>query len=182
MSNIMINYIPTLESNDANDNIMKEHNDIRFVYSKLSEKILNNEILNTKVNYIWTSIDKYIMVDLQQKLSNKKDIDIDKINDYIKLLNEYQKYFDFKEYNLIPNSYRELLKINELEDYNEIPEDILNGIKIIFLKDLKGKSIYKGLKIDRIKKITMNDIGEIIEKCFEKKMNEDKLYTYSRIK
>ena len=37
MSNIMINYIPILESNDANDNIIKEHNDIRFVYSKLSE-------------------------------------------------------------------------------------------------------------------------------------------------
>ena len=33
---ILINFIPDLESNDTNNEILKSHNDIRYIYSKLS--------------------------------------------------------------------------------------------------------------------------------------------------
>ena len=114
------------------------------------------------------------MINLQKELDYKKEINIKEDNNkYIDLLNKYQEYFDFKEYDIIPNSYGKFLNINDLEDYNDIPDDILSGIKKIFNKDLKEKSIYKGLTINGIKKITMHEIGEIIEKCFEKKKSED---------
>ena len=72
MSKIMINYIPDLESNDTNDNIIKKHNEIRYIYSKIDKISLNEKILKTQVNSIWQSVDKFIMIYLQKKLENKK--------------------------------------------------------------------------------------------------------------
>ena len=179
---ILINYIPDLESNDTNNEILKSHNDIRYIYSKLSDIILKEELIQTKVNYIWTSIDKYIMIYLQRQLHSKRRIDNSESN-YIDLINKYQSYFNFNEYDLIPNSYGEFLNIKELEDYNSIPEEILDGVKRIFHTDLKKKSIFKGLSINGIKVISTKDFGEIIEKCFENKKREnwnyfDYKYTY----
>ena len=78
------------------------------------------------------------MINLQKELDYKKEINIEKDNNkYIDLLNKYQEYFDFKEYDIIPNSYGKFLNINKLEDYNDIPDDILSVIKKIFNKDLK---------------------------------------------
>ena len=184
ISKTMINFIPDLESNDTNDNIIKKHNDIRDIYSKIDKITLNTIKLKTQVNSIWESIDKYIMIYLQKELDNKKNISIDnnnENNEYINILNKYQEYFDFEKYNIIPNSYGKFLNINELEDYNDIPEDILKGIKRIFLEDLKIKSIYQGIKIKGIKNISLHDIGEIIEKCFENKKNEEQRH-YCRYK
>ena len=53
------------------------------------------------------------------------------------IINKYQMYFDFIKYGLIPNSYVKLLNITELINYNDIPEEIINGIKIIYFVNLK---------------------------------------------
>ena len=119
------------------------------------------------------------MIDVQDKLQNRKSIDIKKEYEYIEFLNKYQKYFNFSKYNLIPNSYGELLKISELEDYNDIPEEILFEIKILFFKDLKKNSICNGINIEGIVKKSMYNIGEIIENCFKiKKKEEDSKFDY----
>ena len=178
MSKILINFLPELESNDTNNNIIKKHKNIKNIYNIIFKSSLKEEKLITNVNSIWTSVDKYIMINLQKELDYKKEINIKEDNNkYIDLMNKYQEYFDFKEYDIIPNSYGIFLNINDLEDYNDIPDDILSGIKKIFNKDLKEKSIYKGLTINGIKKITMHEIGEIIEKCFEKKKSEDRVFS-----
>ena len=177
ISKILINFLPDLESNDGNESIIKKHKDIRDIFSKISCISLKEDILLTKINSIWESVDKYIMLDLQKNLNKRLYIPENlNINSYINVLNKYQTYFDFQNYDLIPNSNKILSKINNLEDYNDIPKDILDGIKKIFFEDLQKKSIYKGLKIKGIKKITMHDIGKLIEKLFENKIKEERKY------
>ena len=184
ISKILIDFLPDLRENDENDQIIKRHKDIRYIYSKMNHISLKEQIIKTKINSVWTNVDKYIMIDLQEDLNRKKEIDKEKIDEYIDLINKYQVYFDFKQYDLIPNYYRKCFKIQELEDYNKIPDDILDGIKKIFFNDLKGKSIYKGIKIDGIKEKSFHELGEIIEKCFEEKKSNyycrkyDFRYTY----
>ena len=179
ISQILIKFVPSLESNDMNDKIINEHKDIINIYFHINKMPLKYEILQTNFNSIWTSVDKYIMIDVQDKLQNRKSIDIKKEYEYIEFLNKYQKYFNFSKYNLIPNSYGELLKISELEDYNDIPEEILFEIKILFFKDLKKNSICNGINIEGIVKKSMYNIGEIIENCFKiKKKEEDSKFDY----
>ena len=141
---ILINFIPNLESNDANNKILKSHNDIRFIYSSIYSMVLKEEIIQTQNNTIWTSVDKYIMIYIQEELNKKKEMDNDLKNNYIEILNKYQQYFNFDEYDLIPNIYGNFINIQKFKDYNCFPEEILNGIKKIFLKDLKKISPYKG--------------------------------------
>ena len=177
ISKILINFIPKLESNDANNKIFQKHKDIRDIYFYKKESLLIEEKLETNVNTIWESVDNNIMTYIQKKLIKLKKIDIDKINNYIEFLNKFQKYFDFNEYDLIPNSYGKFLKISELVDYNDIPEEIINGIKKTFYIDLKANSCCKGANINGIIKKTMFDIGELIQESF-KKREEDKYNTY----
>ena len=73
---ILINFIPKLESNDANDNILIKHNDIRLIYSFVSNKTLKNELIHTKENSIWASIDKYIMIYVQKSLQDSKQLSL----------------------------------------------------------------------------------------------------------
>ena len=180
ISKILINFVPNLESNDANDKIIEMHKDIRDIYFYKYKQLLKEEILETNVNTIWASVDKYIMIYTQNEFQNLKEIDIEKGNSYIELLNKYQKYFDFEKYELIPNSYGNFKKISELVDYNNIPEEIINGIKKIFFIDLKAKSCCKGININGIENRTLFDIGEIIQKCFYKK-DEFNTYEFSKI-
>ena len=171
---ILMNYLPNLESNDTNINILNSHNDIRFIYASVFETPLKEELIQTKVNSIWTSVDKYIIIYTQLELQSRKGIKINaNINKYIDLLNKYQSYFNFKEYNIIPNWYGKFLNIKDIEDYNIIPEEILDGIKNTFFKDLKSKSVYKGLNINGINRKTNKDLGDIIEQCFESKKEEE---------
>ena len=168
LSIILINYIPNLESNHANDEILKKHNDIRYIYSSICKKTLKENLIQTQFNSIWASIDEYIMIHTQKKLQSMEKIDDNfDVNNYIKVLNEYQSYFDFHKYDIIPNSYKRFLNINYAEDYNDIPDDILTAIKNVFNKDLKKQSVLKGLNIKGIAKKSIKDIGEIIEICFE---------------
>jgi hypothetical protein len=60
------------------------------------------------------------MIYVQRQLHSKRRMDNSELY-YIDLINKYQSYFNFNEYDLIPNSYGELLNIKELEDYNSIP-------------------------------------------------------------
>ena len=166
---ILINFIPKLESNDENDKIFNVHKDIRTIYSFIYKKSLNEEKIQTQINSIWTSVDKYIMIFIQQQLNDKKKMDINSDSIYIEILNKYQGHFDFNKYDLIPNAYGEFLKIQEFEDFNCVPEEILVGIKKTFSKDLKQKSPYKGLNIKGINKNSIKDLGEIVEQCFENK-------------
>ena len=173
LSKILIHFLPELEENEMNKNIIQKHNNIREIYSFIYKESLEREILNTKVNTIWNSIDKYIMVDIQNKLQKLKKLEENSLNNYIEFLNKYQNFFDFNEYNLIPNSYGKLLNICELKDFNDIPVDILDGIKKVFYLDLKSISTYKGIKIHSITKISFLQIGDIIQKCFANKKKED---------
>ena len=80
---ILINFIPKLESNDANDKIFNVHKNIRTIYSFICKKLLNEEIIQTQINSIWTSVDKYIMIFIQQQLNDKKKMDINSDSIYI---------------------------------------------------------------------------------------------------
>ena len=176
---ILINFIPKLESNDANDNILIKHNDIRLIYSFVSNKTLKNELIHTKENSIWASIDKYIMIYVQKSLQDSKQLSLNlNKNMYIKILNEYQKYFNFEEYSIIPNAYGLFSNIKNLKDYNDIPFEILNGIKKIFFKDFFSISVLQGIKINRINKISIKDLGDIIQKCFDDKKKEFYSFDY----
>ena len=119
------------------------------------------------------------MVYIQNNLQKLKKINKESLKYYAEFLNKYQNYFDFDEYNLIPNSYGKLLNISELQDYNDIPGDILSGIKKIFFLDLRAISTFKGIKIKGIKKIKMIDIGDIIQNCFAQKKREELLFDYN---
>ena len=176
---ILINFLPNLESNDANDNILLSHNDTRLIYSFIFEKTLKKDFIQTQANSIWTSIDKYIMINIQEYLQKSQKIDIksNRKDNYIEILNKYQKYFNFEIYDIIPNSYGKFLNIKELEDYNDIPYDILNGIKNTFNKDFFFISVLKGIKINGINKKSIKELGDIVQKCF----NEEKksvFYSY----
>ena len=171
ISKILISFSPQLESNDINDKIIKKHNDIREIYNYEYKTFLKGEILETKVNTIWDNVDKNIMKDIQTKFQEKEIINEEIKNNYIQILNNYQNYFDFDKYSLIPNFYGVLLKISQLKDYNDIPEDIIDGIKTIFFKDLKEKSTCKGIRINKITKVTIHEIGDIIHQCFKNKEN-----------
>ena len=171
---ILIHFLPELEENEMNKNIIQKHNNIREIYNFIYKESLEREILSTKVNTIWNSIDKYIMIDIQNKLQKLKKLEENSLKNYIEFLNKYQNCFDFNEYNLIPNSYGKLLNISELKDFNDIPVDILDGIKKVFYLDLKSISTYKGIKIHSITKISFLQIGDIIQKCFSNKKKEDK--------
>ena len=160
--------------------IIKELNDIRNIYNIINNQLLKEDPLETNENTIWSNVDKYIMIDIQKKIQNKKEINIDEEKKYIELLNKYQKYFNFKEYNLIPNSYGVLHNISNLKDFNDIPDEILLGIKRILFKDLKANSTYKGIIIDGIEKVSMVEIGNIIEECFKnKKKEEEEKFNYN---
>ena len=101
LSIILINYIPNLESNHANDEILKKHNDIRYIYSSICKKTLKENLIQTQFNSIWASIDEYIMIHTQKKLQSMEKIDDNfDVNNYIKVLNEYQSYFDFHKYDI----------------------------------------------------------------------------------
>ena len=173
---ILINFIPNLESNDENDKILNVHKDIRTIYSFICKKLLDEEIIQTQVNSIWTSVDKYIMIFIQQQLEDKKKMDINSDSIYIEILNKYQGHFDFNKYDLIPNNYGDFLNIQDFEDFNCVPEEILDGIKKTFSKDLKQKSPYKGLNIKGINKNSIKDLGEIIEQCFENKRKVEDIH------
>ena len=176
---ILINFIPKLESNDENDKIFNIHKDIRSIYGSVCKILLKEEIIQTQVNSIWTSVDKYIMIFTQEYLDDKKKMDIESDNNYIEILNKYQDHFDFNKYNLIPNAYGDFLNIKDFEDYNCVPEEILNGIKITFSRDLKQKSPCQNLNIKGIKKNSIKDLGEIIEQCFDNKRKvEDNYFNY----
>ena len=73
LSKILIQFVPQLEENEMNNNIIQKHNDIREIYSFIYKESLKKEILQTKVNTIWNSIDKCIMKDIQKYLQKKKD-------------------------------------------------------------------------------------------------------------
>ena len=180
ISEILLKFLPNLEPNETNKKIIKELNDIRNIYNIINNQLLKEEPLETNENTIWSNVDKYIMIDIQKKIQNKKEINIDEEKKYIELLNKYQKYFNFKEYNLIPNSYGVLHNISNLKDFNDIPDEILLGIKRILFKDLKANSTYKGIIIDGIEKVSMVEIGNIIEECFKnKKKEEEEKFNYN---
>ena len=105
---------------------------------------------------------------VQEFLQNEKQIPFNLNKDvYIKLLNEYQKYFNFEKYSIIPNSNGFFTNIKNLKDYNDIPFEILNGIKKIFFKDFFAISVLKGIKINDINKISIKDLENIIQNCFD---------------
>ena len=166
---ILINYIPILESNETNNKILRDHNDVRFIYSSIFNLLLKKELIQTQINSIWASIDKYIMIETQKKLNEDGEIGLDSIDFYSDLLNKYQSKFDFEKYNLIPNINGKFLNIKLIIDSTDIPYEILNIIKKIFFKDLISRSAYKGININRINKISINDLGNILEELFEEK-------------
>ena len=69
MSKILINYLPTLESNDMNDKIIQMHKDIRNIYFYKNKTLLKEEILQTNINTIWASVDKFILISIQDELN-----------------------------------------------------------------------------------------------------------------
>ena len=93
---------------------------------------------------------------------------------YIDLLNEFQTYFNFNKYKLLPNFYGDFKSIEKLEDYNDIPKDIMSEIKLEFHKDLYDISVFAGLQIKGILKKALLDIGKIIGECFEERKKEEK--------
>ena len=107
-----------------------------------------------------------------KNLEQEKNYFIDESN-YIDLLNEFQGYFDFNKYELIPNAYGFFNKISNLEDYNDIPNDIITGINKSFNKNLKEVSVYPGLHIKGILKKNILDIGKLIVECFQEKKKEE---------
>ena len=62
LSKILIKFLPELEENEINNNIIQKHNNIREIYDFICNEPLKKEILQTKVNTIWITVDKYIMV------------------------------------------------------------------------------------------------------------------------
>ena len=95
---------------------------------------------------------------------------------YIDLLNEFQIYFNFNRYKLLPNFYGDFKSITKLEDYNDIPKDIISGIKSEFYKDFNDISICAGLQIKRILKKTLLEIDKIIGEYFEKRKKKKKKF------
>ena len=189
ISKIIIKYLP----NENNNN----YKDIRDLYQILANDKFSDKILETKYDSIWTNVKIIILEEIQKSfLDNNKIIFKNesgkegyiKIGDtkitanlYIDLLNKHQKYLNFEEYALIPNYYGKFKKIKDLMDYNEIPEDIINGIKKTFNKDLYKYSIFKGIKINNINKKSLLDIGTILEDYFGQIDSYDKTYDLCKI-
>ena len=188
ISKIIIKYLP----NENNYN----YKDIRDLYQILTNDKFSDEILETKYDSIWTNVTNIILEDVQQSLDNNEiifknesgkegyiKIGDTKIaaNSYIDLLNKYQKYLNFEEYALIPNYYGKFKKLKDLVDFNEIPEDIINGIKKTFNTDLFKYSVFKGIKINNIKKESLLDIGTMLEDYFGKIKSYDKTYGLCKI-
>ena len=188
ISKIIIKYLP----NENNYN----YKDIRDLYQILTNDKFSDEILETKYDSIWTNVTNIILEDVQRSLDNNEiifknesgkegyiKIGDTKIaaNSYIDLLNKYQKYLNFEEYALIPNYYGKFKKLKDLVDFNEIPEDIINGIKKTFNTDLFKYSVFKGIKINNIKKESLLDIGTMLEDYFGKIKSYDKTYGLCKI-
>ena len=108
-----------------------EYRDIRIIYSIIINNKLKDEKLETKHDLIWSNVKNFIIEEIQ-KMLDKLQIEVRQIKDkkeniikkfkiieiknpytniknylykdiYIKLLNKYQIYFNFKKYKLLPN-------------------------------------------------------------------------------
>ena len=89
---------------------------------------------------------------IQLKISEEKKISEKNIDNYIEILNQYNKYFDFEKYSLLPNLKLELKYKKNLLDYSDIPRDIIDVLSESD-NDFKREIMHFDLKIEIQKKI-----------------------------
>ena len=95
----ILKFVPT-----ENHPFYKENKDIKNIYIIYFNKEIKSEIIvDTKIESFWTIIKKKILNYIQSQISQEKKISSHKINKYIEMMNQYNQYFDFEKYELLPN-------------------------------------------------------------------------------
>jgi len=200
LDDLILNLTKELENVKLNENIISdvlkfvplknhpfylENKDIKNIYTTYFGMEIKFEIIiDTKIESFWGVIKRrtmdYIQLEISKvKIFSKDDIGID-IDDYIEVLNKYNKYFDFEKYPLLPNVNLELQYKKSLLDYSDIPRDIIDVLSK-FDNDFKKEIMHFDLKIE-IQKKNISDFSKIMNRIISDIISKRNEKTYNIFK
>lgn len=171
----MLRFIPL-----KNHPFYHECQDIKNIYSAyFSIEIKPEIIVDTKIESFWQVIKKRIMNYIQLEISEENKISEDDIDNYIEILNQYKKYFDFEKYSLLPNINLELKYKKDLLDYSDIPTDIIDVLSR-YDNDFEGEIMHFDLNIE-IQKKNISDFSKIMNRIISSIISKRNEQGYSKL-